>query len=108
MSESDPTRVRNQPSLVTSNGTIWLVVGGIFTAIALAMLIPMAWLPPPGLAIAAAALMVLLYVAMLIVRVAAPAGRRRLGMLAVGMLAIAAVSLTAVIIVAAFSWAAVA
>ena len=96
----DPTRVREQPSLTTSTGAIWLIVGGLFTAIALAVLIPMTTLPPTGLALVAAVVIGVLYVAMVVVRFAVPPGRRRLGMLASGMLLIAAISLTAVLIVA--------
>jgi hypothetical protein len=100
----DPTRLRNQPSLTSSSGTIWLVVGGVFSAIALAFLIPMTQLPPPGVALATACLVVLLYVGMVLVRVLVFPGRRRLGMLAVGMLGIAAVALTGMLIVAGTEW----
>jgi hypothetical protein len=97
---SDPTRMRSQPSLTTSPGTIWLVVGGLFTAIALLVLIPMTALPPAGVALVAAIVVGVLYAGMVVVRVVVPPGRRRLGMLAAGMLGIAAVSLIAVLIVA--------
>jgi hypothetical protein len=96
----DPTRIREQPSLTTSSGAIWLIVGGLFTAISLGVLIPMTALEPEGVAFAAALAIGLLYLAMVVVRVAVPPGRRRLGMLAKGMLSIAAIALTAVLIVA--------
>lgn len=99
----DPTKVTQQPSLTFSTGLIWLVVGGLFTAIALAVLIPqaLAELPPPGVALSAAIVDVVLYAAMVVVRFAVPVTRLRLrlGLLAIGMLAIAAVSLAAVLIV---------
>lgn len=97
----DPTRVREQPSLTTSTGAIWLIVGGLFTAVSLAVLIPMTALPPPGLALGAAIAIGLLYAGMVAVRVAVPAGRRRLGLLAIGMLLIAAVALGTSLVVAA-------
>ena len=99
----DETKVTEQPSLTFSTGRIWLVVGGLFTAVALAVLIPqtIAGLPPRGVALAAAIVDLLLYVGMIVVRftVPVPRLRLRLGLLAIGMLAIAAVSLAAVLIV---------
>ena len=99
----DPTRLTEQPSLTFSTGRIWLVVGGLFTAIALAVLIAQAVLdlPPHGIPLAAAIVVALLYAGMIVVRLVVPVTRlrRRLGLLAIGMLAIAAVSLTAVLIV---------
>jgi hypothetical protein len=99
----DETKVTEQPSLTFSTGRIWLVVGGVFTAIALAVLIPqaVAGLPPRGVPIAAAIVDVILYAGMIVARLVVPVTRlrRRLGLLAIGMLAIAAVSLAAVLIV---------
>ena len=106
--QRDETRLTEQPSLTFSSGRIWLVVGGLFAAIALGVLIPEAvlGLPPHGLPLAAAIVVVLLYALMLVARFAVPVTRlrRRLGMLAIGMLAIAAVSLATVIVVAFSSW----
>ena len=87
----DPTKIRNQPALTTSTGRIWLLVGGLFTAIAVAVLIPMTALDPPGVALAAAITDALLYLGMLAARFAIRPGRLRLGLMAVGMLAIAVV-----------------
>jgi hypothetical protein len=101
---NDPTAVRAQPALTTSTGTVWLVVGGVFTAISLAMLLALSTLPGGGVALAAAVIVAILYVAMLVARTAVPAGRRRLRVLAVGMLLIAAVALGGVMIVAATAW----
>jgi hypothetical protein len=104
----DETRITEQPALTFSTGRIWLVVGGFFTAIALGVLIPewLADLPPHGLALAAAVVIVILYGLMFVVRFAVPVMRlrRRLGMMAIALLAIAAVSLATVIIVAFSSW----
>src|SRR3954471_13414203 len=96
----DPTLVRNQPALTTSSGRIWLIVGGLFTAIALAVLIPMTTLPPQGVALAAAIVIGVLYLGMIAARLAIRPGRLRLGLMATGMLAIAVISLGAVLIVA--------
>ena len=96
----DPTRIRNQPALTTSNGRIWLIVGGLFTLISLAVLIPMTGLAPRGVALAAAIADVVLYLGMLAARLLVRPGRLRLGLMAAAMLAIAAVSLVATYIVA--------
>ncbi len=98
---TDPTRMRDQPALTRSSGLIWLVVGGIFTAIALGVLIALVQLPPPGVALIAAIVVAALYAGMWLVRFVVAPGRRRLGLLAAGMLAIAAVSLGATFIIAA-------
>ncbi len=97
---TDPTSIRSQPSLTTSTGRIWLIVGGVFAAIAIAVLIPMTQLPPPGVALAGAIAVAALYLAMIVVRLAVSPGHRRLTLMAVGMLSIAGVSLVTAIIVA--------
>lgn len=99
----DETRLTEQPSLTFSTGRIWLIVGGLFTAIALAVLIPqaIAGLPPRWVPVTAVVIDVLLYAGMIVVRLVVSVSRlrRRLGLMAIGMLAIAAVSLAAVLIV---------
>ena len=52
--DDDPTRIRSQPALTRSTGRVWLIVGGIFTVMALAVLVPMTALPPAGVALTAA------------------------------------------------------
>ena len=52
--EPDPTKVTNQPSLTTSTGRIWLVVGGLFALIAAVMLFFLMPFAPHGLAAVAA------------------------------------------------------
>ena len=96
----DPTRISNQPALTTSSGRIWLIVGGLFTAISLGVLLPMTGLEPRGVALAAAIADVVLYGGMLVARFTVRPGRLRLGLMAAAMLAIAAVSLVATYIVA--------
>jgi hypothetical protein len=94
----DPTRVRNQPSLTTASGTIWLVTGGIMAGIALVVLV---WLGSlDSLGYWAAGIVALLYAGMLLVRAWVVPQRLRLGLLATLMLAIAAVALTGVLTIA--------
>jgi hypothetical protein len=97
----DPTRIRNQPALTTSGGRIWMIVGGLFTVVALAVLIPMTALPPGGVALFGVVAVALLFAGMIVVRLTVAPGRARLAGLAVGMLAIAAISLVCAGIVAA-------
>lgn len=96
----DPNSVRNQPALTTSTGTVWLSVGGVFVAVALAVFIPLIDLRPRGLALAAAITVVAIYPAMVVVRVLVRLARQRLICLAAGMLAIAVVSLATAAIIA--------
>lgn len=100
----DPTRMRSQRALTTSHGAIWLVVGGLFAAVSLAVLVPMAWLPGGAVGVVCAIAVAVLYAAMVVVRLAVPAGRRRLGLLAGGMIAMAVVALGGVVAVAAVAW----
>lgn len=102
--ELDPTRVRDQPALTTSTGAIWLIVGGLFAAVSLGVLIPMSALPGGTVAAVAAIVIVLIYVGMIVVQFAISPGRRRLGLHATGMLLIAAVALGTVLFVAAGAW----
>ena len=100
--DTDPTRLKNQPSLTTSSGRVWLIVGGLFTTISLGVLIPMAALDmaPQGLPLVAVILDVTLYAAIVIVRLTTPPGRLRLGLMAIALIAIAVISLGTVIAVA--------
>jgi hypothetical protein len=103
-SRLDPTRVRNQPALTSSNGSSWLIVGGLFALIAcgvLGFLIP---LQPSGLALVSMIVIVALYAAMIAVRFSVEKQRLRLGWLAALMLTIAAVALTTTVIVSSAEW----
>ena len=96
----DPTRMRDQPALTTSSGAIWLVVGGLLAAISLGVLVPMTFLPAgSGIAVAGAIAVVVLYAAMVVVRLVV-SGRRRLQLLAAAMIVMAVVALIAVWLVA--------
>jgi hypothetical protein len=101
---ADPTAIREQPSLTTSSGAIWLIVGGLFTAVSLGVLIPMSTLPSGIVAAVAAIVIALLYLGMIVAQLAMPPGRRRLGAHATGMLLIAVIALGAVLFVAAGAW----
>lgn len=96
----DPTKLRNQPSLTTSSGLVWLIVGGLFAAIAVPLLLFMTALPLGGIALAGAIIVSALYLGMIAAHVMVPPGRRRLGLMAAALIGIAAVSLIAVLIVA--------
>jgi hypothetical protein len=96
----DPTRMREQPALTTSSGAIWLIVGGLFAAISLGVLVPMTFLPAGGgIALGAAIAVAALYVAMIVMRLAVR-GRRRLQLMAAAMIVMAVVALVAVWLVA--------
>ncbi|MBN9607213.1 MAG: hypothetical protein J0G30_11445 [Actinomycetales bacterium] len=103
----DPTRMRNQPALTRSRGASWLVVGAVLAAVALAILIPMVVgaYPPVGVAASGAIAVVVLYAAMVIVRLIVPESRRRLrlSLLAAALGTMAVIALLAVVIVAAVS-----
>ncbi|HWM34585.1 MAG TPA: hypothetical protein VNR36_10150 [Pseudolysinimonas sp.] len=99
----DPTRLRSQPSLTTSSGAIWLIVGGLFVVVAGVVLLFLAALPPAGVAVGALIAILVLYAAMVVVRFAVRRQRLMLGIQAVLLLAIAAVSLGAVLVVAGTS-----
>jgi len=100
----DPTRVTNQRALSTSSGSIWLVVGGIFAAICVAVLATLLWRSPPGLALAGAIAVAVLYAAMVVVKLTVRRDRLRLGVLASLMGAIAVVALACVVTVATVEW----
>lgn len=94
----DPTKMTNQPALQTSSGLIWVVMGGLF---AILSLVPLVMLIVSGgasrpVAITAAALVVLLYALLVVLRVAIPPGPRRLRWLAVCMLTMALAALLGV------------
>ncbi|MDO7881192.1 hypothetical protein [Antiquaquibacter soli] len=99
----DPTRVRDQPSLRNSSGTIWLVVGGLLTVVS-AILLSFLTTLDTALAITGLVVVLALSVAMVAVRVLVPEGRRRLALMAGCMIGIAAASLLFIGIIAATQW----
>jgi hypothetical protein len=97
------TRVRDQPSLTTSTGKSWLILGGLLAVIAIAVLVPLLSQPPAGVALFGICAIVALYAAMVLVRVNVRPGRGMLGWLAGFMIAIALIGVVCVGIVAAGS-----
>lgn len=97
------TRVRDQPSLTTSTGKSWLILGGLLSLIAVAVLVPLLSQEPGGLALFAICAIVALYAAMVVVRFNAMPGRAMLGWLATFMIAIAIIGVVCVGIIAAGS-----
>jgi uncharacterized membrane protein len=97
------TRVRDQPSLTTSSGKSWLILGGFLALIAIVVLVPLLSQKPAGVALFSICAIVALYAAMVIVRVNAHPGRGMLAWLAVLMIAIAVVGVIGVGAVAAGS-----
>ncbi|MDQ1546240.1 MAG: hypothetical protein QOH69_1144 [Actinomycetota bacterium] len=97
------TRVRDQPSLTTSSGKSWLILGGLLSLIAVAVLVPLLSQKPAGVALFAVCAIVALYAAMVVVRFNARPGRRMLGWLATFMIAIAVIGVVCVGIIAGSS-----
>lgn len=95
------TRVRDQPSLTTSTGKSWLILGGLLSVIAIVVLVPLLSQPPPGVALIGLCAIVALYAAMVVVRLNARPGRGMLGWLAAFMICIALAGVVCVGIVAA-------
>jgi hypothetical protein len=95
------TRVRDQPSLTTSTGKSWLILGGLLAVIAIAVLVPLLSQQPGGVALFGICAIVALYAAMVVVRLNARPGRGMLGWLAACMIAIALVGVVCVGVVAA-------
>ncbi|WP_309102052.1 hypothetical protein [Microbacterium sp.] len=105
-SSADPTRVRNQPALRTSPGTIWLLVGGTFAVICL---IPLIGIIATGRSAAVVAsvtivLVVALYAAMVAIRLSASPGPRRLRSMAYCFLGMAAIALIGMVICVLIQW----
>lgn len=100
----DETGVRAQPALTSSTGAIWLIVGGLLATSGIAVLALMIGLGIPGVAITGIILIVLLYAAMIVVRLSVHHGRPRLLALAWLMGAIAVVALLSVGAITAHEW----
>ena len=95
----DPTKMLNQQSLRRSSGTIWLVMGALFL---IASLFSFGVVMAGGsgasmpLAITGGAIAIVLYGAMVLVRLVVGAGVKRLRLLAACLLTMALVSLVGV------------
>ncbi len=97
------TRVRDQPSLTTSTGKSWLILGGLLALIAVAVLVPLLSQKPVGVALFGICAIVALYAGMVVVRFNANPGKRMLGWLATLMIVIAIIGVVCVGIIAAGS-----
>ncbi|SDS78655.1 hypothetical protein SAMN04489751_2866 [Brevibacterium sandarakinum] len=90
----DPTKIRDQPALRSSSGTVWIVSGGLFLlviAIVLAWVIVSRGTAAP-LAIATGAAVLALYVVLLVVRFAVRPGKMRLRIMAAAMIGMALIA----------------
>lgn len=94
-------RVRDQPSLTTSNGRSWMLLGGLLALIAIGVMVPELPLEPAGVALTGICVVVALYTAMIVTRLNARPGRVMLALLATFMISIAVVGLLCVGIIAA-------
>ena len=98
----DPTKVTAQPALTQSTGRRWLVWGailGVISVVVLGFLVPV----EPATAATGCVLIVLLYAAMVIVRVWVRPLRARLLTLAWLLGAMAAVALVCILLVGAIA-----
>jgi hypothetical protein len=99
----DKTRVTSQPALTVSSGREWLVLGGVLAAVSLGVLIPLSGLRF-DVALVGACLVLLLYVAMVVVRLVIRRRRLRVYTMASLFGAIAIVALICTAIAAAQAW----
>ncbi|MET1016182.1 MAG: hypothetical protein ABWX76_05155 [Leifsonia flava] len=100
---SDPVRVRNQPSLTTSTGLIWLVLGTFLATICVAVLLALVGLEPVTASVGVVVVTVL-YVAMIVVRFAVRPGPVRLTSMASLFGAMAVVTLICVVVISGMAW----
>ncbi|WP_098406381.1 hypothetical protein [Paramicrobacterium agarici] len=100
---ADPTKMANQPALRTSSGAIWLIVGAVLTVICLLVIVPLIQFGNP-VTLVGAVLVVVLYIAMIVVRLTIAARVTRLRVLAVLFGLIALIGLLTVLIDAFAGW----
>jgi hypothetical protein len=101
----DPTKVTNQPSLTTSTGKSWLILGGIMSGIAVILLWALQQVNSTGVAIVGIVVILLLYVAMVELRLLVRRVRLRLLLMAICFGSIAAVALVCVLVIGASTFA---
>lgn len=80
--EVDPTLVRNQSALTTSEGTVWIAAAGVAAVLIGGMLLALWWRLDAPLALAGALATAVILLAMIIARYAVRARRARLVTLA--------------------------
>ena len=96
--ELDPTRVGDQPALRTASGSNWLVWGAVTAVLVAAVMVLMA-IRSPAVGWPALVAVVVLFVAMVVVRVVVRPRRARLVTLAVLDLVIVVVGLATTVVV---------
>lgn len=101
----DSTRIGDQPSLRTSGGAVWLIVGGLLAALSIGLLLALNALQPPA-GLIGAVIVFVLYVGMVAVAAVVRARRARLVTLACFMLAMAVIALVFVLAINAAEWSA--
>lgn len=94
---ADPTRVTDQPALTSSSGGIWLVVGAVLTAVCLGVLLAVSASHP--FAYVGAAVALILYAVLVVVRFAVQDQAVRLRVLAVLFAAIAVSTIVVLLLV---------
>lgn len=99
--DDDPMRMRDQPALTTSSGTIWLVIGGLTGAISIVLLWSLQQVNSSGIAIAGILAIVLLYLGMVEVRLLVRRLRVRLMVMAVLFGLLTAAALVSVLVIGA-------
>jgi hypothetical protein len=106
---TDPTRVLNQPALRTSDGTIWIVLAGIFAAVCVVPLAMVLAEPGPSVVVAwiTLLLLIVLYAALIACRITISDRVRRLRLMAILMLGMAGVALLGMMVCVALEWSAV-
>jgi Flp pilus assembly protein TadB len=99
----DKTRVTAQPALTVSSGREWVVLGGVLAAVSLGVLIPLSGLHL-DVALIGACLVLALYIALIVVRLAVPRRQRRVYTMASLFGGMAIVALICTAIAAAQAW----
>lgn len=97
----DPTLVRNQGALTTSEGTVWLVAAGVAAVLVGGMMLVLWWRLDAGLALVGALVTAVLLLVMIVVRYTVARRRARLIALAVLFWLMVLADLAIVLVVAA-------
>jgi hypothetical protein len=100
---TDPTRVRSQPSLTSSSGLIWIVLGAILATICVGVLLALVPLEPVTAWIGLV-LVVVLFAALIGIRLAVRPGPHRLTAMASTFGGMALVTLVCVVMIAGAAW----
>ncbi|HRN28828.1 MAG TPA: hypothetical protein PK781_09445 [Terrimesophilobacter sp.] len=102
--ENDPTLMRNQPALRSSQGRVWIVAGAIFALISLIVFVPLI-ATQPVLAWAGILVALGLFAAMIVVRFTVRNHRARMLALATLLLLTAVSGLVIVVLISMSEWA---